>query len=435
MAAGIATPLAVKATAQQPGSAAQQPGTAPAAASVRSPNEKLNMAIVGVAGRGGANLNGFSEENIAVLCDVDSAHLDAAGQRFPNARKVADFRRVFDVPNLDAVVVSTPDHTHAFPVVAALERGLPVYCEKPLAHSVWEVRQIRNWASRANVKTQLGTHIHAGDNYRRAVEVVQSGVIGEVNRVHVWLEGGMRVFPEAPVEPVPASVDYDLWTGPAPLRPFSRAHFHFNWRYWWDFGNGALGDFGCHYMDLPFWALHLRAPLSVVARGEKGHNGLNECPLHLTVDYRFPARAKHPPVHLTWYQGNRKPDDFARYGDGKRSGVLFEGTRGRLLADYGSRRIFWGEGVEPMTPPETIPASIGHHQEFVRAIRTRATTTCPFDYSGALTEAVLLGNVSYRLGGRELEWDEAELRVTNNADAEQYLRRPYRAGWTLPEAT
>ena len=402
----------------------------------KSPNEKLRVGVVGVAARGRSNLNGVAGEEVVALCDIDAQRLEQAATDFPKAKTYGDYRKLLDEQKLDCLVVSTPDHMHAFPVVAALQAGLDVYCEKPMAHSVWEVRQIREWAVKQKAVTQLGTQIHnTGDNYRRVVEIVQSGQLGEVNRVHVWLGGGMKVFDKAEtLEKPPAHVDYDLWVGPSPYRPFSDAHFHFNWRFWWDFGNGALGDFGCHYMDLPFWALNLPAPATVKTQGEKGHTGVNDCPLDLQVDYHFPLRASGSAVHLTWYQGKYRPEEFKTYGGGKNSGVLFEGTKGRLLADYSSRKIFMGDGSTPLAPPQSIAPSPGHHAEFLQAVRTRNVTTCNFHYSGNLTEAVLLGNVSYRAGNQLLEWDAAELTASNCPQAAQYIRREYRKGWKLAEA-
>jgi len=398
---------------------------------IRSPNEKLNIGVIGVAHRGRSDLNGVADENIVALCDIDEKNLASATVDFPTAKSYSDFRRLLDQPDLDAVVVATPDHMHAIPAVRALMRGLDVYCEKPLAHSVWEVREMRNWTAKQNAVTQMGTQIHAGDNYRRVVELVQAGSIGPIKRVHVWNNGrvnpGVRVKEGTP----PSYVDYDLWTGPAPMRPFHVSHFHFEWRYWWDFGNGALGDFGCHYMDLPFWALDLRYPESIVAKGEKTYVGDNECPNNMRVDYRFPARGKKPPVHLTWYHGDWKPAGAEAYGDGKRSAVLFEGADGRILADYSSHKIFSEPGHTVESPEPSIPKSIGHHREWVEACKTRGPTTCNFDYSGALAEAVLLGNVSYRAGGAKLEWDAQALRAPNCPAADEFIRREYRKGWTL----
>ena len=395
----------------------------------RSPNEKLNIGVVGVAARGQANLNGVAGENIVALCDIDQQRLAEAAKDFPKAELYTDYRKMLERNDLDAAVVSTPDHTHAIPVVWALKAGLDVYCEKPLAHSVWEVRQMREWTARQKAVTQMGTQIHDGDNYRRVVELVQAGALGSVRRVHVWqandVRPGLRVKEGTP----PAHVDYDLWTGPAPMRPFHPSHFHFAWRYWWDFGGGILADMGCHYIDLPYWALGLRYPTAVEAHGQKTYQGDNEMPNKMRVDWEFPARGNEPPVHLTWYHGTWAPPGAEEYGKG--SAVLFEGTRGRLLADYGTHKLFTDFGETPKTPSPTIPSSVGHHREWIEACKTRGPTTCNFDYSGALAETVLLGNVSYRAGQVRLEWDAEKLEATNNSNAAQFIRREYRAGWTL----
>jgi predicted dehydrogenase len=287
---------------------------------------------------------------------------------------------------------------------------------------------MRNWAARQRAVTQMGTQIHASENYRRVVELVRDGAIGPVTRVHVWKDGGVRSGVRVTEGTPPPWVNYDLWTGPAPLRPFHESHFHFNWRYWWDYGNGQLGDFGCHYMDLPFWALELRAPTTVAARGEKTYPGDNEVPDNMQVDYEFPARGSQPPVHFTWYQGAWKPEGAEQYKRG--SAVLFEGAKGRLLADYGSRQLFLEPGLEAETPEPTIPNSIGHHREWIEACKSRGPTTCNFDYSGALSEAVLLGNVCYRAGGATIRWNETELKTDSTA-ADSFLQREYRMGWKL----
>jgi len=394
-----------------------------------SPNEKLNIGMIGVAAQGAYNLGNVATENIVALCDIDSHRLDEAATKFPHAHRYSDYRKLLERTDLDAVVVATPDHSHAIPVVWALRQGLDAYCEKPLAHSVHEVRQMRLAAAENKAVTQMGTQIHAGDNYRRVVEIVQAGVLGKVNRVHVWLGSGIFAGQRVESAIPPAHVDYDLWLGAAPERPFHESHFHFNWRYWWDFGNGWLGDFGCHYMDLPFWALGLRYPTSVEARGEKTYVGDNEIPDNMQVDYHFPARGEQPPVHLTWWHGTWRPEGAESYNKG--SAVLFEGERGRLLADYGDRQLFLEPGLKEELPAPSIPASIGHHQEWIQACKTRGTTTCNFDYSGALAEAVLLGNVSYKLGGKALTWDAEALAATNCPEADQYVKREYRKGWTL----
>lgn len=395
----------------------------------RSANDKLDLAVVGVGGRGHDNLMGVASENVVALCDIDQERLDKAAGEFPKAKLFRDFRKLLDETKLDALVVATPDHTHAMPVVWALQRGLDVYCEKPLAHNVYEIRQMRNWAAKQNAVTQMGTQIHAEDNYRRVVELVQAGTIGPVSRVHVWqgnsIQPGRRVNEGTP----PASVDYDLWIGPAPMRPFDVSHFHFRWRYWWDFGGGILADMGCHYIDLPYWALNLRYATSVEARGEKTYQGDNEVPDKMQVDYHFPARGDQPPVQLTWYHGSWMPPGAEEYM--KSAAVLFEGTKGRLLADYGTRKVFMSDGSTPSTPEPTIAKSLGHHREWIEACKSRGPTTCNFDYSGALAETVLLGNVSYRAGGQKLQWDAEKLTATNCPDAAQYLQREYRQGWKL----
>ena len=405
-----------------------------AASSPASPNERLNLGIIGVAGRGAANLRAVSHENIAVLCDIDRNRLSEAATAHPKATTCEDYRRVLDTKGLDAVVVSTPDHMHAFPVVRALRAGLDVYCEKPLAHSVHEARTIREETAKKRAVTQLGTQIHSGDNYRRVVEAIRSGMIGNVRRVHVWLatshpSPGTRVLSGEP----PQHVNYDAWLGPAPARPFHPSHFHFNWRYWWDFGGGVLADFGCHFMDLPHWALELGAATSVEASGRKEYDGDNQVPSVLRVDYRFAARklgdGEAPPVHMTWYHGHWSPDFL-----GFKNGVLFEGDRGMLVADYSRHKAYFGVdgNAEPVrkAPEPWIPASIGHHLEWTEAVKKRGPTTCNFDYSGNLTENVLLGNAAYRCG-EKLEWDSTALRATNTRKADRFIKRQYRTGWEL----
>ncbi|HUU09738.1 MAG TPA: Gfo/Idh/MocA family oxidoreductase [Phycisphaerae bacterium] len=404
------------------------------------------MAVIGVAGRGGDSLGGVSRETIVALCDVDDQRLAGAAKRFPKAKTYNDFRRMLDeVENeVDAVVVSTPDHTHAPAAARALAMGKHCYCEKPLTHSVHEARVVADLARKNKRVTQIGTQIHAGDNYRRVVELVQGGVVGPVKTVHVWCSatyGGMDRPKETP--PVPPGLHWDLWLGPAPERPYHPCYAPAGWRSWWDFGSGALGDFGCHYMDLPFWALGLRYPTSVEADGPPVH--AETTPRSLTVRYEFPARGNLPPVSLTWYDGGRrptalleqeglvgpetlaKPENPAKWG----SGVLFIGEKGMILADYGRRMLLPEARFADFQPPApTIPNSIGHHQEWIVACKTGGPTTCPFDYSGPLTETALLGTVAYR-AGEKLAWDAENLKAAHTAKAEPFIRRAYRQGWTL----
>jgi predicted dehydrogenase len=398
-----------------------------------APADRIRLGIVGVAGQGGYNLANVAHEEIVALCDVDLDRAAPVRRQFPRARFYEDYRRLLDRNDIDAVVISIPDHVHAFVGLAALRAGKHVYCEKPLAHSVSEVRLMRQAAARQNAVTQMGTQIHAGENYRRVVEIVQAGTLGAVRRVHVWCSRRPDPGRRAPAgTPPPASLNYDLWLGPAPYRPYDPSHLHFNWRWWWDFGGGVLADMACHFMDLPHWALGLRAPTEVAAQGRVLHQGANRVPSVMQVDYHYPARGSQPAVHLTWYHGVAGPDLGGRVTfPGFSSGVLFEGERGQLVADYGNYRLLPEErfrGFRP--PPPTIPRSVGHHREWLQAIRTHGPTTCNFDYSGALAEAVLLGNVAYRAGTR-LRWDERQARVTNTRDADEYLRREYRRGWSL----
>src|SRR5206468_4925322 len=252
------------------------------------------------------------------------------------------FRRIIDRKDVEAVVVSTPDHTHACITAAAIRAGKHVYCEKPLTHSVHECRTIVDLAARHRVVTQMGTQIHAGENYRRVVEIIQAGTLGAIRTVRVWQSNRVRIngaLGQANAQP-PAGLNYDLWLGPAPYRPYHPSHLHFNWRYWWDFGGGVLADMACHYMDLPHWALNLRRPLSVFAEGRVVHKGDNPLPDILKVDYRYPARGDLPPVRLAWYHGVEGPDLAGQVRfKGFTSGVLFEGERGSLVAGYNNYRL------------------------------------------------------------------------------------------------
>jgi predicted dehydrogenase len=406
--------------------------TGVAAAESKSPNEKLNIACIGTANRAAADIGGVKGENIVALCDVDSNYLKRQAKNFSGARLYRDYRELLDkeAGKIDAVVVGTPDHHHAPATMRAIRQGLHAYCEKPLTHTVWEARAIAEAAKKHGVATQLGTQIHAGDNYRRVVEIVKSGALGDVTEVHVWVGkgwgGGDR--PKEGQEP-PENLAWDLWLGPAPERPFVPGRYHpAQWRRWWDFGQGTLGDMGCHYMDLPFWALDLRHPTSCEAEGPEVHP--ETCPLGLTVRYEFPKRGKLPALKLTWYDGNHIPREVA----GERvpaSGVMFVGSEGKMYANYGSYRLFPADKFSGYQPPsQSIPKSVGHHQEWINACKTGSPTTCNFDYSGALSETVLLGNVAYRVG-KKLDWDGAQLKATNCPEADKYIRKDYRPGWEV----
>jgi predicted dehydrogenase len=396
-----------------------------------SPNDKLNLGIIGVAHRGGENLKAVTGENIVALCDIDANFLAAAAKQFPQAKTYNDYRRLLDQKNIDAVVISTADHTHAVITLAALKSGRHVYCEKPLTHTVSEARVIAKAARKHQRVTQMGTQIHAGTNYRRVVELLQSGVIGPVREVHVWVDVVWEPK-ERPADapPVPSYLNYDLWLGPVQYRPYSPEYVPYSWRRWWVFGGGTLADFGCHHIDLSHWGLNLRYPLTIEAEGPPVHP---ECaPPWLIVRYQYPARGTMPKVQLTWYQGGKRPHYFEegklpKWGNGS----LFVGEKGMLLADYEKHVLRPEKDFAEFVPPKPfIPDSVGHHREWIEACKTGAPTTCDFDYAGALTEAVLLGNVAYRVG-KKLEWNPKRLRAKNCPEADQYIRHRYRKGWKL----
>lgn len=399
----------------------------------RPAGEKLGIAVIGVAGQGGWNLNQLvhANEAIVALCDVDETRAADARKRFPHARFHVDFRRMLDkwAKDIDAVLIATPDHTHAIAAMAAMQAGKHVYCEKPLTHSVWEARQLIETARKSKRATQMGTQIHASENYRRVVELVQSGVVGTIGEVRVWCpaswSGGAR-----PVDtpPVPAGLHWDLWLGPAPERPYHPAYTPAGWRGWWDFGGGGHADMACHYMDLAHWALDLRHPCVVEAKGPPPDS--DSTPPRLTVHYEYPARGQQPPVKLTWSVGVNRPEGFV---EGKMppwdAGLLFIGDKGIIAADYGQHKLMPEADFAGFQPPAPrIPPSIGHHKEWIRGCKEGAPTLCNFEYSGALTETVLLGNVAYRSGCR-VEWDSARMRIPNAPEAEPFLRRDYRDGF------
>lgn len=396
-----------------------------------SPNEKLNIGVIGTAGQAKYSLDSLTSENIVALCDIDSNNLAAAQKRFPQAAAYSDFRRLIDQPGLDAIVVATPDHTHAVAAVAALKSGCHLYCEKPLARTISETRIITDTARKYKRITQIGTQIHAEKNYRRVVELIQRGTIGPVQEVHVWVNSSYGDKPKPKPAPVPSHIDYELWLGPVEPRPFSPDFVPFGWRNWWAFGGGSLADFGCHYMDLPHWALDLSAP--IMAEPVDGPPvDADSPPPWLIVRYQYPARGTKPPVKLTWYHGGKRPgligDDL--YSTWK-SGVLFVGGKGMLLSDYGRYKLLPEKDFAGFKAPEPfIPNSIGHHKEWVQAIKTGGKTTCNFDYSGPLTEAALLGNVAYRVQ-KKLEWDSRNLRARNAPEADKYIQHQYRQGWSI----
>ncbi len=396
-------------------------------------NERLNVACIGVGGRGGEDVDGVKGENVVAICDVDDRSLAAAAKKpeVAKAKQFHDFRKMYDEigKDIDAVVIGTPDHTHAPAALRAMKLGKHVYCEKPLAHNVREVRLMREAAKERKLATQMGTQIHAGDNYRRVVELVRSGAIGTVRRAHNWVptsySGSQRNVkrPEG-TPPVPQGLHWDLWLGPAKERPYHSDYHPFWWRGFWDFANGALGDMACHHMDLPHWALDLRDPVTVESLGPDPDPDV--APPWQVVHYHYPARGDKPPVHLTWYHGGRRPPEFDNPElklpkQQWSAGTLFVGDKGKLVANYDRRILLPKSDFEGFRAPEpSILKSIGHHAEWIAACKTGAPTSCNFDYAGALTEAVLLGNVAFR-AGTTLEWDPRRLRAKNCPEASQWI--------------
>lgn len=422
--------------------------TAPRFLRAQNANEKLNIAAIGVGGRGLGNITSVAGENIAFLCDVSQTSLNAAKARFPQARTESDFRRLFDrAKEFDAVVVSTAEHTHAHATMLALRAGKHVYCEKPLTHGIWEARRIREEASKLKVATQMGIQIHATENYRRVVEIIRSGIIGPIRECEVWVSrawgwqsaedakrfGDIVSVTERPreTETVPMGLDWDLWLGPAPQRPFHSVYVPGpKWYRWWDFGSGTMSDLGSHWIDLPFWALELRAPLTIEAKGPPPHPEL--APASMSAIYEYGPRGDKPAVKLTWHQGVNKPDLWKENKIPQwNNGVLFVGAKGMLLSDY-SRFVLLPENDfrDVRLPDRSLPRTRTHHQEWLDACKGKGETLADFTYGGWLTEANHLGNIAYRLG-KKLEWDATALRVRNTPEADALIRRAYRKGWEL----
>ncbi len=407
-------------------------GSSSASRAGHSPNEKLNVAVIGVGGRGGANLNGVSSQNIVALCDVDENRAGNAFRRFPGATKFQDFRRMLDKmeKQIDAVVVSTPDHTHFHPSMLALRSGKHLYCEKPMAHTVWEAREMTKLAAEKKVATQLGVQRHTIQNMHRVVELIQAGAIGKVTEVHSWV-GGSRGMPAVPTDkpPVPAHLNWDLWVGPAAYRPYHKTYCPYGWRFWWDFGTGETGNWGCHILDIPFWALNLKYPTRVDASGPEAH--AQTTPKTMTTSFKFPTEGDRAATTLHWYHVPEPPilKKLGLKGGGNNN--LFIGTEGMLLCGFGQRKLYPEEKfADYKAPPQTVPDSPGFYKEWIDACKGGEKATCHFDYSGPMAETVLLGNAAYRAGGG-FDWDASTLTARGNSNADKFLRPEFRKGWEI----
>jgi predicted dehydrogenase len=419
------------------------------------PSEKLNLAAIGIGGMGSGNINACSTENFVSLCDVDDGHAGKVFNRFPNARKYKDFRVMLDKEdkNIDGVVVATPDHTHGVVGMACVQHGKHVYMQKPLAHSIWEVRKLTEAAREAKVQTQMGNQGHSSDEIRMLWEWIADGAIGPVHEVYAWTDRpvGGDPWSDFPImarpketSDVPKTLDWDLWLGPAPYRPYHPIYHPMSWRGFWDFGTGALGDMGCHIIDPAFWVLNLGHPTRVEATTTHYQPDVasETFPRASIIRYEFPARGDMPPVKLTWTDGRLMPPRPRDLEPGRRldgSGALFIGEKGTIM--HGSHGAGGLRIIPEMKmraykrPAKTLPrvkgGQSGHEQDWIRACKDGKPASSSFEYGGPLTEMVLLGVLAMRFKDMPLEWDSVNLKVTNLPEADKLIRPPFRDGWAL----
>ncbi len=411
-----------------------------------APSNKLNIALIGTWGRGEAHFGAISPENVVALCDVNEEHLAFGAERFPKAKQYVDWRKCLDQKDINAVVICTADHTHAFVANWAMNRGHHVYCEKPLANSVEEARVVRaNFLKhRARIATQCGTQRHEYENFNRVRELIRDGAIGQVEAVSTW---GNRQLPRPGYLPAagepPKHLHYDLWIGPSPYHPYNPGYFEggpgmncLSWNMYWDFGSGQVGDMGSHTMDIAWNAIDASLPVSAEAKGDAFNPDVT--PVKLEMHMAHPANDWRPAVRVSWYQGGAMPTSPSRMLNLNNidHGALFEGTRGYLVSDFTTRAIL-PNGNHPdlsyyqrRTEDQLIPKMNGFQQEWINACKGNLKTSCDFEYSGNMIEQMLLGLVAYRVG-KKIAYDPAAGRVTDSAEANNLLSRTYRDGWTL----
>jgi len=424
------------------------PGHILGAEGAPSPNEKLNIAGIGVGGQGAGDINAVAGgNNIVALCDVDSRHAADTFKKFPDARQYRDFRKMFDEMNkeIDAVVVATPDHFHAVAAMAAIKHGKHVYCEKPLAHSIYEVRQLMKAArEHPKVVTQLGNQGHSFNTIRDFCEWIWAGAIGNVHTIHAGcaaVNSGLDQLPRLKeTHPVPPTLDWDQWLGPAQQRPYHPAYLPSAWRGWVPFGNGTVGDWTCHVVDPVFWALDLGAPATIQAE-VKNYDPKTQgdaFPKGEIITYGFPAKGKRGPVTLHWYTGTEKiprPPELAADEKSVDTGAVVIGDKGTIV--YGSHgaggvRLIPQAKMDAFVRPEkTLPRLKGHHWDWLQAIRKGTKAGSDFSYGGPLTEIAMLGVIAIKMPGTKLEWDASHMRFKNNREANALVHPPYRKGWTL----
>jgi predicted dehydrogenase len=402
----------------------------PSARAQSSPNEKLNLACIGVGGRGAANVGGLDSQNFVAFCDVDTDRASKTLEKYPGVKLYKDYRKMLDEleNDIDGVVISTPDHTHFHPGMIALGMGKHLYCEKPMAHSVWETRQMTQLAAEKKVATQLGVQRHTLGVMRRSVEIIKAGVIGEVSEVHSWMNGD-RGMPKIPTDKpdVPAHLDWDLWIGPAPMRAYHPSICPYGWRFWWDYGTGETGNFGCHILDIPFWALDLTYPSRVEASGPEVHPLTT--PKQMQTKMHFPDQG----VDLYWAHAKNGPDILREKKlEANGFNTLFIGSEGMLLTGFGKYKLYPEEKFADVKVEKSIPDSPGFHKEWINACKGGSPATCDFSYSGPLTEAVLLGNVAYRAAARDgFAWNAATLEAKGNGTAANLIKPEFRKGWEI----
>jgi predicted dehydrogenase len=416
----------------------------PALAAPGSANEKLDIAIIGVGGQGNFSYENLRRENIVAMADVDSVKAGKPFARMKSSQRFTDYRHMLDKmhKSIDAVVVATPDHTHFHPAYMAMDLGKHLYLEKPMAHNVWEIRKLTELAASKGLATQLGMQRHVKENMHRITELIQAGAIGDVTEVHTWVNSDRGMVPRLK-EPqtVPATLDYELWLGPVEHKPYDSKITPYGWRFWWDFGTGESGNFGCHILDIPFSALDLDYPNHVVATGPDPHPEMTTKSLHAM--FKFPAKGSRKALTLHWYQAKGGPDILKEYGlsaGGKNN--LFIGTKGMLLCGFDDRVLLERDGngdwVTKLTqkdamgfdvPAKTVPDSPGFHKEFLNACKGDvAVPTCHFGYTGPLSETVLLANAAYR-SQSSFDWDYKTMTCKNAPAAQAHIKPTYKKGW------
>ena len=418
-----------------------------------APSERPNIAGIGCGGMGGGDIATFTKlgANVVALCAVDAPRAAGTFNAHPNARQYNDFREMIDkeAKNIDAVTVGTPDHIHGVAAMAAIKAGKHVYVQKPLTHTLLECRELTKAAKKAGVVTSMGNQGHASEGSRLTNEWIQAGIIGDVREVHVWSDRAGRLWKQGiarPTDtpPVPATLDWNLWLGPARERPYHPAYAPHNWRGWWDYGTGALGDMGCHIIDHPVWALNLGAPTTVEARTtldgsfiDQNKPNFDSFPIAAIITYEFPARGQLPPVKMTWYDGGLMPPTPSEMTAGQRlpdNGVLYVGSKGKMYhsSHGGMPQLLPGSLTEQSrSVPKSIERSPGHYEEWYQALKGGKRPVDNFDYAGPMTETVLLGVLSLRSPGNRLEWDSDQMKVKNAPELNQFVHKEYRAGWTL----